>query len=74
MPPKSQSNFIGMELCPSLLRVATVTGEGVIEERREVQLRKDGLVGQVTQLVADLRAHANDIEAVGIAPNEFGGD
>lgn len=67
MPPKSQSNFIGMELCPSLLRVATVTGEGVIEERREVQLQKDGLVGQVTQLVADLRAHANDIEAVGIA-------
>jgi glucokinase len=56
-----------MELCPSLLRAATLDGEGVIGERREVQVQKDGLVGQVTQLVAELRKNTSDIEAVGLA-------
>ena len=67
MPPESQSNFIGIELCPSLLRAAAVNSEGVIGERREVQLQKDGVVGQVTQLVSELRKNTDDIEGVGIA-------
>ena len=67
MPPKSESNFIGIELCPSLIRAATVNGEGVIGERREAQLQKDGVVGQVAQLVSELRKNTNGIEAVGIA-------
>jgi glucokinase len=56
-----------MELCPSLLRAATLNREGVIGERREVQVEKDGLVGQVAQLVSELRKTTNDVEAVGIA-------
>src|SRR6185503_15348492 len=67
MSPNSQSSFIGIELCGSKLRAATVSDEGVVDERREAQLEKDGLVGQVTQLVADLRKNAGEIQAVGLA-------
>jgi glucokinase len=67
MPPKSESNFIGIELCPSLIRAAMVNGEGVIGERREAQLQKDGVVAQVAQLVSELRKNTNGVEAVGIA-------
>ncbi len=67
MPPKSESSFIGMELSGSNLRAATVDNEGVIGERREAALQTDGLVGQVAQLVGELRQGANKIEAVGLA-------
>jgi glucokinase len=67
MPSKSESSFIGIELSGSKLRAATVNNEGVIGERREDRLQKDGLVGQVAQLVTSLRQNANGIEAVGIA-------
>jgi glucokinase len=67
MPPKSDSNFIGIELSGSKLRAATVSDEGVIGERREAQLKSDGLVGQVTQLVKDLKANAGAVQSVGIA-------
>jgi len=67
MPPKSESSLIGIELSGSKLRAATVDNEGVVGERREAQLQTDGLVGQVTQLVSELRQGTNNIEAVGIA-------
>ena len=67
MPPKLDSSFIGVELSGSKLRAATVSNEGVIGERREADLQTDGLVGQVVELVRDLRASADNIEAVGIA-------
>lgn len=67
MPPKSESNFIGIELSGSKLRAATVDSEGVIGERREAQLEADGLVGQVVELVKDLRTSASNIGAIGIA-------
>ncbi len=67
MPPKSESSFIGIELSGSKLRAATVDNEGVIGERREAPLETDGLVGQVAQLVSELRQGANQIEAVGLA-------
>jgi len=67
MPFRSESSFIGIELSGSKLRAATVNNEGVIGERREDRLQKDGLVGQVAQLVTSLRQNANGIEAVGIA-------
>lgn len=67
MSPNSQSSFIGIELSGSKLRAATVSNEGVIGERREAELQTDGLVGQVTQLVTDLRQNAGEIQAVGIA-------
>ncbi len=67
MPSKSDSSFIGVELSGSKLRAATVSNEGVVGERREADLQTDGLVGQVVELVKDLRASADSIEAVGIA-------
>src|SRR2546421_2302797 len=67
MPPKSESNFIGIELSGSKLCAATVNNEGVVGERREAQLQPEALVGQVAQLVSDLRGSGNNIGAVGIA-------
>jgi len=67
MPSNSQSNFIGLELSGSKLRAATVNQEGVIGERREAKLQKDGLIEQVVQLVTDFRQKTNGIEAVGLA-------
>src|SRR6266498_4187460 len=67
MPPQSESSFIGIELSGSRLRAATVNDDGVIGERREAQVQADGLVGQVAQLVNDLRQSEKMIEAVGIA-------
>jgi glucokinase len=67
MSPKSEFSFIGIELSGSKLRAATVSDEGVIGERREAQLKADGLVAQVTQLVKDLSATAGEIRSVGIA-------
>lgn len=67
MSPKTESNFIGIELSGSKLRAATVSSEGVIAERREAQVEAEGLVSQVAQLVNELRQTTNNIEAVGIA-------
>jgi glucokinase len=67
MPPQSESSFIGIEFSGLKLRAATVNNDGVIGERREAQLQLDGLVGQVAQLVGELREHERNIAAVGIA-------
>lgn len=67
MPPQSESRFIGIEFSGSLLRAAAVNNDGVIGERREAQLQANGLVGQMTQLVNDLRQNEKNIEALGIA-------
>lgn len=67
MAPQSDSSFIGIELSESKLRAATVNNEGVVTERREADLQADGLVGQVAQLVNELRQNTKGIEAVGVA-------
>ena len=67
MPSASESSFIGIDLCGSKLRAARVNDEGIIGERLEAPLEVDGLVGQVTKLVKDLRQNANGITGVGIA-------
>jgi glucokinase len=67
MPPQTESSLIGIEFSGSKIRAATVNSEGVIGERREAQVRTDGLVEQVVQLVGDLRQREKNIEAVGIA-------
>jgi glucokinase len=67
MPSKSELKFIGIELSGSKLRAATVDNEGVIGDRREAELHADGLVGQVAQLVSELRQNGDEIKAVGIA-------
>src|ERR1044071_4000261 len=67
MPANSKSTFIGIEFCGSQMRGATVTNEGLVGERTTAELQGDGLVGQVAQLVTNLRTGSHDIEAVGIA-------
>jgi glucokinase len=67
MPPESSSNFIGIEFSGTKLRAATVNKEGVIAERVEANLHADGVVGQVSQLVSELKSKSNGIEAVGVA-------
>ena len=66
-PPKSETSFIGINLCEAKLRAAIVSNEGVIGERREEALQSEGVVAQVASIVSDLRKAAGDIGAVGIA-------
>jgi glucokinase len=67
LSPKSNSTFIGLELCGSKLRGATVNSEGVIGQRSEGVVESDGLVRQIARMVADLRQGDASIGAVGIA-------
>src|SRR5216683_4290683 len=65
--PKSDTYFIGIELCGTKLRAATVDNEGVIRERREEPLEAENLIAQIARVVKDLQQGANNIGAVGIA-------
>ncbi len=67
MSAKPESSFIGIDLSGPMLRAATVNGDGVIAERREVPLQPDSLVAQVTEMVNDLQQSTTGIVAVGIA-------
>lgn len=65
--PKSDMNFIGIELCGAKLRAATVDNDGVIRERSEEPLEAENLIAQVARVVKSLQQAANNIGAVGIA-------
>ena len=67
MSAESQLSFIGIDLSGYQLRAATVSGNGVIGERRVTPVQPESLVTQVTQVVNDLRQSATAIGAVGIA-------
>ena len=67
MPPQTDPSFIGIELCGSKLRGATVDNEGIISERTEVVVQPEGFVAQVADLVKVLRKNGNNVGAVGIA-------
>src|SRR6266446_1332693 len=67
MSAESQLSFIGIDLSGYQLRAATVSGNGVIGERRVTPVQPESLVAQVTQVVNDLRQSATVIGAVGIA-------
>lgn len=67
MPPKSESSFIGIDLSGLTLRAATVSGDGVIGERREAAVQPDDLIAQVTAVINDLRRTSAGVIAVGIA-------
>jgi len=67
MSAKSESSFIGIDLSGLKLHAATVSQAGVMGERREAPVQREGLVAQVTQVVNDLRQSSTDIGAVGIA-------
>ena len=65
--PTSESSFIGIELCGSRLRAATVNNEGAISERAEAEIQPEGMLAQIAGLVKQLRGSSNNIAAVGIA-------
>jgi glucokinase len=67
MSANSESSFIGIDLSGLKLRAAIVSQAGIIGERREAPVQREGLVAQVTQVVNDLRQSNPDISAVGIA-------
>lgn len=67
MSAKSELSFIGIDLSGYQLRAATVSGSGVIGERRVTPVQPESLVAQVTQVVSGLRQSATGIDAVGIA-------
>jgi glucokinase len=66
-PPKSETSFIGIDLCGAKLRAAIVNDEGLISERRESALKPESVVSQVADVVSDLRASEGNIGAIGIA-------
>ena len=66
-PPKSETNFIGIELCGGKLRAATVDKDGVISQRVEEPLEAANLIAQLARVVKELQQTANNIGAVGIA-------
>jgi glucokinase len=65
--PKSDMNFIGIELCGTKLRAATVDNDGTIRERSEEPLEAENLIAQIARVVKTLQQGANNIGAVGIA-------
>ena len=67
MPSPDSPSFIGIELCGSKLRGATVTTDGSIVRRQEVVIQPDNLVAQVADLVRELKGSENGVSAVGIA-------
>jgi glucokinase len=67
MPPETDARFIGIELCGSKLRGATVDNEGIIGTRTEVVVEPEGLVRQIAELVTALRQKEENIRSVGIA-------
>ncbi len=66
-PPKSETSFIGIDLCGGRLRAVVVSAEGVASQRREEELQSNGLVEQVAGVVTDLGSSAGNIGALGIA-------
>ncbi|HEV2883560.1 MAG TPA: ROK family protein, partial [Pyrinomonadaceae bacterium] len=66
-PPNASSNFIGIDLSGSHLRAAIVSNDGIIGERREVEVQAENLVAQVAEVINDLRQNVNGVGAVGIA-------
>ncbi len=64
--PNSLQRFIGIELCGTKLRGATVDEQGTIVQRRETEIQPNNLVAEIATLVKELRQE-HSIGAVGIA-------
>lgn len=63
--PKS-GNYIGVDLSAQTLRVALVTNDGQVLERREAALEREGVARQTASVVQELRDRATTIEAIGV--------
>ena len=60
------ANYIGIDLSGATMRAALVTSEGVIMQRREAALDRDGVVAQVSRVITELRDMAPNIASVGV--------
>ncbi len=66
-PSGSEKSFIGIDLSGPTLRATIVSNDGQITERREVAIEADRLVGQVSDVVNELRSVDSNVAAVGVA-------
>lgn len=65
-PIQTDSNFIGIDLSGPVLRAALVSAEGKLLERRELPLEREGVVAQVTRVVAELRDTSPNVGSIGV--------
>jgi glucokinase len=65
-PAQSTAKFIGVDVSGSTMRVALVSSEGQVLERREAPLERTALVAQVARTVSELRDLSPDIAAIGV--------
>jgi glucokinase len=65
-PIPSAANYIGVDISGSTLRIALVTEDGRVLERREAALERDAVAEQVARTVAELRDVSPNIAALGV--------
>jgi glucokinase len=61
-----QADYVGIELSGATMRAALVNAEGVVTERREAALERDGVSEQVTSVVTELRDVSPRVAALGV--------
>ena len=64
--PTENGNVIGVDVSAVTVRSALVSVTGDVLERREAPLERDGVVKQISATVAELRAIAPNVFAVGV--------
>jgi glucokinase len=65
--PESEPTFVGIDLSGPKMRAATVSGAGLVIQRREAKIEPDHLVQQVAQVVNELRSDPLNVASIGIA-------
>jgi glucokinase len=63
---QSSKNYIGVDLAGSTMRVALVTSEGQVVERRQTSLDREALVEQIARTVREMRDVRPNIASVGV--------
>lgn len=65
--PTENGGVIGVDVSGATIRAALVSTTGEVVERRESPLERDAVVAQISGMVAELRAIAPSVTAVGVA-------
>ena len=65
-PPTENHSVIGVDVSGATIRAALVSTGGDVIERREISLEPDAVVRQISEIVAELRAIAPSVTAVGV--------
>jgi glucokinase len=65
-PDVSAGNYIGVEVSGTTLRVALVSPEGAVIERRELALEREGVRDQIARAASELRDAAGGANVAGL--------